>query len=120
MVARRLHPHFDECGEEPGEIRDGGILEWLCGDRRPARPSRAQLGSPGLQRVFPLCAFDQRVPRRNQADTMQLGGDEVFVSGSRSSGEALAQLGDFFCAGAAAANFRTTAGCGHKILLGVQ
>ena len=48
---------------------------------------------------------------------MQLSGEEVFVIRNRSSGEALAQLRDFFCAGAAPANFRTTAGCGHKVLL---
>ena len=36
---------------------------------------------------------------------MQLSVEAVFVIGSRSSGEALAQLGDFFCAGAARGEF---------------
>ena len=67
-----------------------------------------------------LRALDQRVPRRNQTGTMQLSVEAVFVIGRRSSGEALAQFGDFFGAGAAAANFRATAGCGHKVLLGLQ
>src|SRR6267378_7052292 len=111
MVAGRLHPHVDECGEESGEIRNSGILECLCGDGCPARPGCA---SAVRGNVFSLCGLDQRVPRRNQTDTMQLSGEEVFVSGSRSSGEALAQLCDFFSASAAPANFRTTAGCGHK------
>jgi hypothetical protein len=51
---------------------------------------------------------------------MQFNGEAIFVIGSRSSGEALAQLYDFFCAGAAPANFRATAGCGHKVLLGMD
>jgi hypothetical protein len=45
---------------------------------------------------------------------MELGSETIFVSGSGSSGEALAQLSDLFCSGAATANFRTTAGCGHN------
>src|ERR1039458_421000 len=95
MAARKLHPHGDECGEEAGENCDRGILDSTA-----------------------LRAFDQRISRRNQPDTMQLGSEAVFVSGSGGSREALAQLCDFFCASAAAANFRTTAGCGHKVLLG--
>jgi hypothetical protein len=66
-----------------------------------------------------LRALKQRISRRNQPDTMQLCREAVFVTGSRSSGEALAQLRDFFCAGTATANFRTTAGCGHEVLLKV-
>jgi len=34
------------------------------------------------------------------------------------AGKAFAELGDFFGARAAAANFGATAGCGHEVLLG--
>jgi hypothetical protein len=51
---------------------------------------------------------------------MQFRGEAVFVGGSRSGGETFAQFCYFFGAGAAAANLRTTAGCGHKVLLGFQ
>src|SRR5450631_2556572 len=110
MAAGRLHPHIDECGEEPGEIRDGGIL----GRDASCRVFCAHSSS----REAALRALDQRVTRRNQPDAIQLGGEAVFISGSRGCGEALSQLCDFFCASAAAANFRATAGCGHKVSLG--
>ena len=48
---------------------------------------------------------------------MQLGREAIFVTGNCCCREAFAQLCDFFGAGSAAANFRTTAGCGHSILL---
>jgi len=48
---------------------------------------------------------------------MELGDETVFV-GAGSSGEALAKFLDSLGAGAAASNFRTTAGCGHAVLLG--
>src|SRR5258708_28224693 len=38
MAAGKLHAHADECGEENGEIRDGGILGR---DGRAASPVRA-------------------------------------------------------------------------------
>jgi hypothetical protein len=48
---------------------------------------------------------------------MKLGDKAVFV-GAGSSGEALAKFLDFLIAGTTATNFRTTAGCGHAVLLG--
>jgi len=48
---------------------------------------------------------------------VEFGEEAVFV-GAGSSGEALAKFLDFLGAGAAAANFRTTARCGHAVLLG--
>jgi hypothetical protein len=47
---------------------------------------------------------------------MKLGEEAVLV-GAGSGGEALAKFLDFLGAGAAASNFRTTAGCGHAVLL---
>jgi hypothetical protein len=67
-----------------------------------------------------LRALNKRIAGRNQAHTMQFSREAVFVCRGRGSGEALAQLGNFFCASAAAANFRTTAGCGHKILIDIR
>jgi hypothetical protein len=61
-----------------------------------------------------LRALDQRIARRDQADAMQFGGETLLIGGSGSGGEALAELGDFLCASAAAADFRATAGGGHN------
>jgi len=47
---------------------------------------------------------------------MELGDETIFV-GAGSGGKALTKFLDFLGAGAAASNFRTTAGCGHAVLL---
>jgi hypothetical protein len=79
---REATPTPDERGKEFGEIRDSGSLGRFCGDGRPARRSRAQLGSlRAAATSVSLRALDQRIPRRNQADPMQLGGEAVFVGG---------------------------------------
>jgi hypothetical protein len=48
---------------------------------------------------------------------MQFGSESIFISGGRCSGKTLPKLSDLCGASAAAADFRTTAGCGHKFSL---
>jgi hypothetical protein len=48
---------------------------------------------------------------------MQFGSESVFIGGGRCSCKALPELRDFRGASTAAADFRTTAGCGHKFSL---
>ena len=86
-------------------------------DSAPSKPSKARQRPVLTAASSPLGALDQRVPRRHQPSTLQLSSKAVFVSGSGSSGQALAQLRDLLCASAAPANFRTTAGCGHEVSL---
>jgi len=64
-----------------------------------------------------LRSLDQGVSGGNLLVAMKLGEEAVLV-GTGSGGEALAKFLDFLGAGAAASNFRTTAGCGHAVLLG--
>ena len=92
------------------------MLVWGRGSA-PSKPSEARQLPVDKTTPSPLGALDQRVPRRNQPGTVQLSSEAVFVIGSGSSGQALAQLRDLLCASAAPANFRTTAGCGHEVLL---
>lgn len=72
-----------------------------------------KIGDGGIQSAE-LRALDQRITWRYQPDAVQFGGEALLVSRSGSGGEALAELGNFFRASAAAANFGTAAGCGHN------
>jgi hypothetical protein len=66
-----------------------------------------------------LLGLEQWVPWRNQPYSVQFGGETVFVAGSGCVGKTLTQFRYFFCARAAAADFRATARCGHDFLLGI-
>src|SRR5271157_5442330 len=92
MVAGKLHSHLDECGDEAGEIRDGGILDRVCysfltrglpGETRPTRCSLAVSRSLSLEaeaaarRLRSLATFSARV-RRRRISGRRLGADIRF------------------------------------------
>jgi hypothetical protein len=47
----------------------------------PVHAERSSAVSGAAATSVSLRAFDQRIPRRNQADPMQLGGEAVFIGG---------------------------------------
>jgi hypothetical protein len=79
-----------------------------------SNPQKIEACLPSAQN---LRALDQRISRRNQSNAVQFSSESIFIGGDRCSGKALPELRDFCGASAAAADFRTTAGCGHKFSL---
>src|SRR5271157_2276033 len=92
MVAGRLHPHLDECGEEAGEIRDGRILDRASyslltsgfpGETKPTRCSLAVRRSlsfdaeAAARRLRSFVIFSARV-RRRRISGRRLGADITF------------------------------------------